>query len=108
MKLTQLSKSINVIKTKEFLDNGESIIYEATFTHNEVLSALDILVRDDEGWKAYEVKSSTSVSDTFIKDAAIQYYTIVNSGIDLVDISIVHINNNYVFKCILIYFFIYL
>ena len=48
-----------------------------------------------EGWKAYEVKSSTSVSDTYVKDAAIQYYTIVNSGIDLVDISIVHINNNY-------------
>ena len=86
----------SVIKTKEFLDKGESIIYEATFTYNEVLAALDILVRDDEGWKAYEVKSSTSVSNTYIKDAAIQYYTIVNSGIDLVDISIVHINNNYV------------
>ena len=86
----------SVIKTKEFLDNGESIIYEATFTYNEVLAALDILVRDDKGWKAYEVKSSTSVSDTYVKDAAIQYYTIVNSGIDLVDISIVHINNNYV------------
>lgn len=86
----------SVIKTKEFLDKGESIIYEATFTYNEVLAALDILVRDDKGWKAYEVKSSTSVSDTYVKDAAIQYYTIVNSGIDLVDISIVHINNNYV------------
>lgn len=86
----------SVIKTKEFFDKGESIIYEATFTYNEVLVALDILVRDDEGWKAYEVKSSTSVSDTYIKDAAIQYYTIVNSGIDLVDISIIHINNNYV------------
>jgi hypothetical protein len=85
----------SVVKTKQFLDNGESIIYEATFTYNEVLAALDILVKDDKGWKAYEVKSSTSVSDTYIKDAAIQYYTIINSGIDLKDISIVHINNNY-------------
>ena len=85
----------SVIKTKQFINNGESIIYEATFTYNEVLAALDILVKDDEGWKAYEVKSSTSVSDTYIKDAAIQYYTIINSGIDLKDISIVHINNNY-------------
>ena len=40
-------------------------------------------------------KSSTKVSDTYIKDAAIQYYTITNSGIDLKDISIVHINNQY-------------
>ena len=87
-----------VIKTKEFLERGESIIYEATFTYNEVLAALDLLVKDDEGWKAYEVKSSTSVSKTYIKDAAIQYYTIVNSGIDLKDISIVHVNNNYVLE----------
>ena len=62
------------------------------------LAALDILVKDNEGWKAYEVKSSTSVSKTYIKDAAIQYYTIVNSGIDFKDISIVHVNNNYVLE----------
>ena len=86
----------SVIKTKAFLESGESIIYEATFTYNEVLAALDILVKDSEGWKAYEVKSSTSVSETYIKDAAIQYYTIISSGINLVDISVVHINNQYV------------
>ena len=73
----------SVIKTKEFLENGESVIYEATFTYNEVLAALDILVKDKDGWKAYEVKSSTSVSETYVKDAAIQYYTIINSGIGL-------------------------
>jgi hypothetical protein len=82
-------------KTLAFITEGESIIYEATFIYNDVLAALDILVKDPEGWKAYEVKSSTKVSDTFIKDAAIQYYTITNSGIDLKDISIVHINNQY-------------
>jgi len=86
----------SVIKTKEFLENGESVIYEATFTYNEVLAALDILVKDKDGWKAYEVKSSTSVSETYVKDAAIQYYTIINSGIGLVDISVIHINNQYV------------
>lgn len=86
----------SVFKTKEFIENGEQIIYEATFQFNGVIAALDILVKDEEGWKAYEVKSSTSVSDTYIFDAAIQYYTITNSGIDLKDISIVHINNQYV------------
>jgi len=85
----------SVTKTKSFIDAGETIIYEATFKFNEVMAALDILVKDDDGWKAYEVKSSTSVSDTYIYDAAIQYYTIVNSGIDLKDISIVYINNQY-------------
>ena len=53
------------------------------------------MVKDKEGWKAYEVKSSTKISNTYIKDAAIKYYTIINSGIDLKDISIVYINNQY-------------
>ena len=82
-------------KTLDFINKGEIIIYEATFQFNDVLAALDILVKDNDGWNAYEVKSSTSISETNIKDAAIQYYTITNSGIDLKDISIVHINNQY-------------
>jgi hypothetical protein len=86
----------SVGKTQDFVSQGESIIYEATFLYNNVLAALDILVKDDEGWKAYEVKSSTKVSETYTKDAAIQYYTITNSGIDLKDISIVYINNQYI------------
>ena len=82
--------------TKKLIDNNESIIYEATFCFNGILAALDILVKDDDGWKAYEVKSSTKVTETYLKDAAIQYYTIINSGIELKDISVIHINNKYI------------
>ena len=85
-----------VIKTREEIEKGTEIIYEAAFQFNGVLAALDILVKDKNGWKAYEVKSSTSVSYTYLLDASIQYYCITNSGIDLKDISIVHINNQYV------------
>ena len=88
----------SVKKTTNFIENGENIIYEATFIFNEILAALDILVKDNEGWKAYEVKSSTSIKDTYIKDAAIQYYTIINSGINLVDISIVYVNKKYIYN----------
>ena len=86
----------SVGKTLDFINKDETIIYEAAFLYNDVYAALDILVKDKEGWKAYEVKSSTKITDTYIKDAAIQYYTINNSGIDLKDISIVYINNQYV------------
>jgi hypothetical protein len=87
-----------VIRTQEEIATGIEVIYEAAFQFNGVLAALDILFRDEEGWKAYEVKSSTSVSDTYVLDASIQYYAITNSGIDLKDISIVYINNQYVRK----------
>ena len=85
-----------VIRTQEEIENGAKIIYEAAFQFNGVLAALDILVKHEDGWRAYEVKSSTKVSETYELDATIQYYTIVNSGIDLKDISIVHINNQYI------------
>ena len=92
-----ITKWLMLLKTtKKLIDNSESVIYEATFCYNGILAALDNLVKDDDGWKAYEVKSSTKVTETYLKDAAIQYYTIINSGIELKDISIIHINNKYI------------
>ena len=85
-----------VIRTQEEIEKGTEIIYEAAFQFNGVLAALDILVRHNDGWRAYEVKSSTGISETYELDASIQYYCITNSGIDLKDIFIVHINNQYI------------
>ena len=85
-----------VIRTQEEIEKGTKVIYEAAFQFNGVLAALDILVKHEDGWRAYEVKSSTKVSDTYELDASIQFYCITNSGIDLKDIFIVHINNQYV------------
>jgi len=86
----------SVVKTQELIAAGEKIIYEAAFQFDGVLCALDILVQKRGKWYAYEVKSSTGVSETYHLDASLQYYVITNAGIDLKDISIVHINNQYV------------
>jgi len=86
----------SITKTQVAIANDATIIYEAAFLFDDVLAALDILVKDNYGWKAFEVKSSTEVKDTHILDAALQYYLIKNSGISLQDIFIVHINNQYV------------
>ena len=85
-----------VVRTREEIAKGTKVIYEAAFQYDGVLAALDILVKDKSGWKVYEVKSSTSVTETYELDATIQYFAITNSGIALKDISIVHINNQYV------------
>jgi len=82
--------------TKLAIKKGEIIIYEAAFLFDDVLAALDILAKDDDGWKAFEVKSSTELKDTHILDVALQYYLIQNTGISLHDIFIIHINNQYV------------
>ena len=90
--------SESVDKTKQLIASGTEVIYEAAFIFSDVLAAIDILVKRDGNWFAYEVKSSTRVSDVYRLDAALQYYVIKNSGIDLADISILHINNQYVRK----------
>ena len=83
-------------KTGELILQGGKIIYEAAFQFNEVLSIADIVVKDKGKWNIYEVKSSTSISETYLNDAALQYYVISNSGIEINDFSIIHINNQYV------------
>jgi hypothetical protein len=87
---------LSVSLTAEHISNGHTILYEAAFIYQQVLSLIDILVKEDDRYYAYEVKSSTSISETYILDASIQYWIMKNSGIDIADISIVYINNQYI------------
>lgn len=86
----------SIAATQEAIANGATVIYEAAFLHDDVLAALDILVRTPEGWKAFEVKSSASVKDYQIHDMALQAHVIEGSGLPLADVSIVHVNTAYV------------
>ncbi|GMR11535.1 MAG: DUF2779 domain-containing protein [Anaerolineae bacterium] len=90
----QFQRAVEV--TRELIDGGKDIIYEAAFQHEQVLALVDILVREGDRWRAYEVKSSASVKDVHIPDAGIQYYIMRGQGIELADLSIVHLNTSYV------------
>jgi predicted RecB family nuclease len=85
-----------VLYTKDLIENGIEIIYEAAIQHDGVLVLIDILVKDGNGWKIYEVKSSTGMKDQYVNDAAIQYYVATKAGLEVDDISIVYIDNQYV------------
>jgi hypothetical protein len=90
--------SESVEKTSRLIAEGVEVIYEAAFQFDRVLVALDILVKKEGKWYAYEVKSSSRVSATYILDASLQYFVISNSGIPLEDFSIVHLNTSYTRK----------
>ncbi|MCY7409217.1 MAG: hypothetical protein LH473_03015, partial [Chitinophagales bacterium] len=87
---------LSVAKTKKLIESGVKIIYEAAFESDGLLCAIDILVNSCEAWHAYEVKASTQVKPQFVTDTAFQYYVISLSGIPLADISVIHLNNEYV------------
>jgi hypothetical protein len=82
--------------TQEKIQSGVKVFYEPSFIYDELLVAVDILVWQKNKWHIYEVKSSTSISDTYIMDAAVQYYVLRNSGLDIKDVSIIYMNNQYV------------
>jgi len=86
----------SVALTAELVRDRAPVIYEAAFRHAGVLAAMDILVSDGASFRAFEVKSSTSVTDTYLLDAALQYFVITGSGLPLSDISIICINPDYV------------
>ncbi len=85
-----------VAYTAALIDGGQPVIYEAAFSDGETLCYMDILVKEADGWAAYEVKASTQVKDYQVKDVAFQYYVITRSGLPLKRISLVHVNNQYV------------
>ncbi len=85
-----------VLRTQELIHNGANVIYEAAFQHGPVLAIMDILVKENGRWCAYEVKSSARVSPIYIADASLQYFVITGAGIPLADIFIVHVNTAYV------------
>ncbi|MBL1179781.1 MAG: DUF2779 domain-containing protein [Bacteroidetes bacterium] len=90
------ASSISV--TQKALQKEEVVIYEATFVYQEVLMAADVFVKKNNTFFAYEVKSATKVSETYIWDAALQYYVLKGNGILLNDFFIITINSSYIRK----------
>ncbi len=84
--------------TKQLIENKTPVIYEATFVFEGILVMVDILTLTENGYLAYEVKSSIKVSETYIKDACLQYYVVKNCVPHLTDFFIVTLNDAYVFN----------
>jgi hypothetical protein len=88
------SKSIQ--DTKDWIASGVTTIYEAAFSSNGVLAALDILHHtENERW-AIEVKSSSEVKKYHLTDASLQYWVMDKSGFKPDKFFLMHINTAYI------------
>ncbi|MDD5009664.1 MAG: DUF2779 domain-containing protein [Syntrophorhabdaceae bacterium] len=85
-----------VALTQEAINQGATTLYEAAFRFDDVFVKVDILNKGKDGWDIYEVKSSTSIKDVYVPDAAVQYYVVKGSGLPVSRVFLVHINNQYV------------
>ena len=91
-----LSKPEQLGKTKEEITKGTKVLYEATFSYDNVFVKADILCKSESGWDLYEVKSATELKEHNLDDVAIQHYVLYGCGIPVRRAHLVHINNEYV------------
>lgn len=86
---------LSIELTQELIAQGTAVIYEAGFSVDDLHCFVDILVRDGDSWKAFEVKSSTQVKPVNLLDAAFQYHVMTKCGLHLSDISLITLNTSY-------------
>ncbi len=84
-----------VENTSVEIQNSTYTLYEASFHFDRVLIILDILEKKGSHIHAYEVKSSLKISETYLWDAALQYYVITNSGLKLNDFFMIYMKDGY-------------
>lgn len=84
-------------RTKEELEKGTKVICEASFSYEGLFCSVDILKNHgDNEVEIYEVKSSTEVKDIYVQDISYQHYVLTKLGYNVVGVSLVYINNQYV------------
>ncbi|HZL07494.1 MAG TPA: DUF2779 domain-containing protein, partial [Coriobacteriia bacterium] len=87
-----------LVTTRRLLAEGATVLYEPAFEFDGAFARVDILVSaGDAGWDLYEVKSTGSLKEQHISDAAVQAYAVEGSGLTVRSVNIVHLNTGYVY-----------
>ncbi len=85
-------------ETRTLIDgNANFPIFEASFQYQGVFVRVDALLPDHGGWRAIEVKASTSVKDYHVLDCAIQDWVMRGLDLPVTSISLAHIDNQFVY-----------
>ena len=72
-------------------------LFEATFSHNNILVRADILLPESGGYRLAEVKASTSVKDYHLNDCATQAWVIEGAGYPVHRVELAHVDNSFVY-----------
>lgn len=84
-------------KTKIELENNTPVIFQGRLEKDNLTVIFDILERViDNLYDLYEVKSSTEVKPEHIDDLAFQTLVLQKSGLEIRNVFVLHVNNQYV------------
>lgn len=86
------SREERVAKTKTAMGERKPI-FEGTFESAGIQVRTDVLLPEGvTGWRLIEVKSSSSLKDEHIPDAAVQAWVLRDNGIDVTGAEVIHLN----------------
>lgn len=81
-----------MVLTRQALDAGATTIFEGSFFADDTFVSCDILIREPDGWRLIEVKSSSSAKEEHHLDAAIQVHVLERCGLSVTSVEIMHLN----------------
>ncbi|MCR4645953.1 MAG: DUF2779 domain-containing protein [Oscillospiraceae bacterium] len=84
-------------RTREEIAGNAPVICEASFCHEGLFCAVDLLCREAGGWSIYEVKSSTHDNALYLSDIAYQKYVLEQCGLRVTGTYLMYIDNTYIF-----------
>src|SRR3989440_400541 len=84
-----------VAATRQALEAGAPAIFEATFIADNTFVAIDVLEKQDDGYRLTEVKSSTSQKDEHVPDVAIQARVAAACGVKVTAAEVLHLNKEF-------------
>lgn len=73
-----------IAKTKDCLKRNVPVICEAAFSFYMNYCAVDILRKAPDGYEIYEVKNSSEIKQTFLRDVGFQTYILKKCGVNVV------------------------
>lgn len=86
-------------ETSEILKTSPTCpVFEATFEYDSVVVRADLLLPRAGGYRLVEVKSTASVKDYHLIDAAIQSWVVQKNGLNLTNTAIAHIDTRFVYS----------
>ncbi len=88
-------RDVRLAATRAALDSDAPAIFEGGFQANGVYVGVDALVRGNDGLTLIEAKSTTSLKDEHIPDAAIQAWVLREAGVPPARVEVMHLNKDY-------------
>ena len=88
-------RDVRLEATRAALDSGAPAIFEGGFQAKGVYVGVDVLERGNDGLTLIEAKSTTSLKDVHIHDAAIQAWVLREAGTPATRVEVMHLNKDY-------------